>query len=74
MEKAVLLMDTLNISQKANSNFSHKGDKAIDISGKDTGIESLKAPFTGIIKRIYYNTNTVWLESIENEKLLFSGS
>ena len=68
MEKAVLLMDTLNISQKANSNFSHKGDKAIDISGKDTGIESLKAPFTGIIKRIYYNTNTVWLESIEKVK------
>ena len=68
MEKAVLLMDTLNVSQKANNNFSHKGDKAIDISGKDTGIESLKAPFTGIIKRIYSNTNTVWLESIEKVK------
>ena len=64
MEKAVLLMETLNISQKANGEFSHKGDKAIDISGNDTGIESLKAPFTGVIKRIYTNTNTVWLESV----------
>ena len=68
MEKAVLILDTLNVSQKANSNFSHKGDKALDISGKDTGIESLKSPFTGIIKRIYTNTNTVWLESVEKVK------
>ena len=68
MEKAVFLMDTLNVSQKANSNFSHKGDKALDIAGKDTGIDSLKAPFTGIIKRIYTNTNTVWIESIDKVK------
>lgn len=68
MEKAVLILDTLNVSQKANSDFSHKGDKALDISGKDTGIDSLKAPFTGIIKRIYTNTNTVWLESIDRVK------
>lgn len=68
MEKAVFLMDTLNVSQKANGNFSHKGDKALDIAGKDTGIDSLKAPFTGIIKRIYKNTNTVWLESIDKVK------
>lgn len=26
MEKAVFMMDYLNISQKANSSFSHKGD------------------------------------------------
>lgn len=65
MERAILLMETLNISQKANGEFSHKGDKAIDISGKDTGIDSLKAPFTGVIKRIYEKTNTVWLESVD---------
>ena len=68
MEKAVLMMDTLNVSQKANSDFTHKGDKALDIAGKDTGIESLKAPFTGIIKRIYASTNTVWLESVDKVK------
>lgn len=68
MEKAVFLMDALNVSQKANDAFSHKADKAIDIAGKDMGIDSLKAPFTGIIKRIYENTNTVWLESIDKVK------
>ena len=68
MEKAVLILNTLNVSQKANSSFSHKGDKALDLSGKDTGIESLKAPFTGIIKRIYSNVNAVWLESVDKVK------
>ena len=68
MERAVLMMDTLNVSQKGNGNFSHKGDKALDLSGANTGIDSLRAPFTGVIKRIYTNTNTVWLESIDKVK------
>lgn len=68
MERAVLMMDYLNVTQKANSEFSHKGDKAIDIAGKDSGIDSLKAPFTGIIKRIYAPQNTVWLESVDKVK------
>lgn len=68
MEKAVLILDNLNVSQKGNSDFTHKGDKVLDLSGKDTGIEPLKAPFTGIIKRIYSNTNSVWLESINKVK------
>lgn len=68
MEKAVLMMNYLNITQKGNSEFSHKGDKAIDIGGKDSGIDSLKAPFTGMIKRIYPNQNVVWLESIDKVK------
>ncbi len=65
MEKAVFMMDYLNVSQGANGSFSHKGDKALDLAGKDTGIDDLKAPFTGIIKRIYTNVNAVWLESLE---------
>lgn len=68
MEKAVFMMDYLNITQNANSSFSHKGDKAIDIAGKDSGIDSFKAPFTGIIKKIYINDNTVWLESVDKVK------
>lgn len=28
----------------------------------------MKAPFTGVIKRIYTNTNTVWLESVDKVK------
>lgn len=68
MEKAVLLMNTLNVSQKANNEFSHKGDKGLDLSGKDSGIDNLKAPFTGIIKRIYASSNAVWLESLNRVK------
>lgn len=63
MEKAVFMMDYLNITQKANNEFSHKGDKAIDIAGKDSGIDNFKAPFTGVIKKIYTGDNAVWLES-----------
>lgn len=70
MEKAVLLLDYLNVSQGANGSFSHKGDKALDLSGKDTGISDLRAPFTGTIKRIYSNVNAVWLES--NDKVLYA--
>ena len=51
MEKAVFMMYYLNITQKANNEFSHKGDKAIDIAGKDSGIDNFKAPFTGVIKK-----------------------
>lgn len=61
MEKAILNLDILNISQGMNDSFSHKGNLAIDI----TGCSYLKAPFTGIIKKIYPECNAVWLESIE---------
>lgn len=70
MEKAILFMRNLNISQKANGSFSHKNDLAIDIIGRDDGIEDLKAPFTGTIKKIYANDNAVWLES--NEKVIYA--
>ena len=68
MEKAVFMMDYLNITQKANNEFSHSGDKAIDIAGKDSGIDNFKAPFTGIIRKIYTGDNAVWLESINKVK------
>lgn len=63
MEKAVLMMDYLKVTQKANSGYSHKGDCALDLGGKDSGKDDLKAPFTGVVKRIYTNCNAVWLES-----------
>lgn len=68
MEKAVLMMDALNVTQRGDGEFSHRGDKAIDIAGKDTGIDSLKAPFTGVIKKIYTQQNAVWLESVDKVK------
>ena len=59
MEKAILNVDILYISQNMNSGFSHNGDLAIDISK----LKYLKAPFTGKIKRKYSNCNGIWLES-----------
>lgn len=67
MEKAVFGMDTLNVTQGMNNSFSHKGVLAIDVAGKDGGIESMKAPFTGVIKRIYQGY-VVWLESTNKVK------
>ena len=70
MEKAVLMMDYLRVTQTGDNDYTHKGDKAIDIAGNDTRIDSLKAPFTGTIKKIYTENNAVWLES--NEKVLYA--
>ncbi|MBE6139277.1 MAG: M23 family metallopeptidase [Firmicutes bacterium] len=67
MEKAIFGMETLNVTQGMNNSFSHKGTLAIDIAGKDGGIESIKAPFTGVIKRIYKGY-VVWLESLNKVK------
>lgn len=66
MEKAILNIDVLNISQGANAGFSHKGDEAIDI----VGVNNFKAPFTGTIKKIVPNDNEVWLES--NDKVQYA--
>lgn len=67
MEKAVLDVKKLNITQGMNEDFSHKGELAIDIG---IACEYFKAPFTGTIKRIYEYNNTVWLES--NEKVKYA--
>lgn len=64
MEKAILNLDNLYVTQGMNGSFSHKGVLAIDIA-KCT---YLKAPFTGIVKKIYKDINAVWLESMEKVK------
>jgi len=64
MEKAIFYIDNLNITQKENNSYSHKGDLALDI----TKTNDLGAPFTGIIKRIYTPANAVWLESLDKVK------
>lgn len=61
MEKAILNIDNLNISQGMNGSYSHIGDLSIDV----TDCNYLKAPFTGVIKKIYESCNAVWIESLE---------
>lgn len=63
MEKPIFPMEYIRITQGYNEG-THIDSYAIDNAGKDTGISSVVAPFTGIIKKIYSNdANEVWLES-----------
>lgn len=66
MEKAVLNISKLRITQGMNENFSHQGCLAIDIAGHG----DFRAPFTGTIKKTYETDNEVWLES--NEPVLYA--
>lgn len=65
MEKPLFPMDYMRITQGYNEG-THIDSYAIDNAGKDYGIGEVKAPFTGVIKKIYQNdANEVWLESKE---------
>lgn len=45
---------------------THADSYAIDEAGMDTGIDHIRAPFTGVIKKIYKtDANEVWLESVD---------
>ena len=45
---------------------THMDSYAIDEAGRDTGIDQIKAPFTGVVKKIYTtDANEVWLESVD---------
>lgn len=66
IEKAFFPMKYLRITQGVNGNYSHQGTNALDLAGADSGCDSVFAPFTGIVRRIYtHSGNFVWLESVE---------
>ncbi len=65
MEKPLYPSLYMRITQGYNTG-THLNSYAIDEAGKDSQISILRAPFTGIIKKIYKeDANEVWLESIE---------
>lgn len=65
MEKPIYPTTTMRITQGYEEG-THKNSYAIDEAGKTTAISKIRAPFTGIIKKIYQNdANEVWLESID---------
>ena len=69
-ENAMFPMEYLNISQGVNNSISHQERLAIDIRGKDTGIDAFPAPFTGTVKKTYGSDHVVWFES--NEPVRFA--
>ncbi len=65
MEKPLYPSYYMRITQGYNVG-THTNSFAIDDGGKDQGIGRLRAPYTGIIRKIYQNdANEVWLESVE---------
>ena len=65
MEKPIYPSRYMRITQGYNVG-THIDSFAIDDGGKDHGVDTIYAPFTGIIKKIYQNdANEVWLESVE---------
>lgn len=67
MQQALFPMKNLRITQGYDQG-SHRGSYAIDIAGKDQGIENAYAPFDGVIKRKYTVGNSVWFESLNKVK------
>ncbi len=65
MEKPLYPCLNMRITQGYNEG-THVDSYAIDDAGKDTNISRIRAPYTGIIKKIYKDdANEVWLESID---------
>lgn len=63
MEKAMYPSPYIRITQKDHVG-THADSWAVDEAGSDSGIDYMKAPFTGVIKKIYTSdANEVWLES-----------
>lgn len=71
MQTAYFPMRYLRITQAYGKNtYSHKYGYPIDNGGKDLGKDGAWAPFDGVIKKIWANGNSVWLES--SNKVLYA--
>lgn len=65
MEKAMYPSKIMRITQKDHEG-THAACWAVDEACADGGISNLRAPFTGIIRKIYTaDANEVWLESVD---------
>lgn len=68
-QKAIFPMKYLNVTQGYGTG-THKGTFALDLAGKDTGIDNVAAPFDAVVKKIWNNGHTVWLQS--TSKVLYA--
>ena len=65
MERARFPMEFLRVTQGPNVG-SHKGSKAMDFGGKDTGCDAVYAPFTGRVARVRTDSShETYFESLE---------
>ncbi len=65
-ELALFPMTYMNITQGVNGATSHVNTNALDLAGRDGGIDNVFAPFTCVVKKKYtdgYGGNVVWIQS-----------
>jgi hypothetical protein len=66
-QKPLFPMTYVNITQKWGTG-THKYGYPIDNAGKDARIDNCFAPFDGIVRKLWDNGNSVWLESLDKVK------
>lgn len=62
-QKALFPMKYLNVTQGYGVG-THRGSFALDLAGKDSGVDNVMAPFDAVVRKVWNNGHTVWLESI----------
>lgn len=69
MQDILFPMKFLRITQAYGAKtITHKLGFPVDNAGKDASVGDVLAPFDGVIKKIYPNGNSVWLESTSKVK------
>ena len=72
-QRILMPMTNVNITQKEKGNFSHKGINAIDLAGKNSKIENVRAPVDIKIVRIYkYNSMGNCVIATSLKKVMFA--
>lgn len=66
LEVALFPMETINVTQGRNGQLSHQGIDAYDLAGKDSGIDTLYAPFS--LRVVWKDTNQATGIAVENTK------
>lgn len=72
-QRILMPMTNVNITQKEKGDFSHKGINAIDLAGKNSRIEDVRAPVDIKIVRIYkYNSMGNCVIATSLKKVMFA--
>lgn len=72
-QRILMPMTNVNVTQKEKEKFSHEGINAIDLAGKNTGIEDVRAPVDMKIVAMYkYNSMGNCIIAESTKKVLFA--
>ena len=72
-QRILMPMLNVNVTQKENNAFSHSGINAIDLAGKNTGVENVRAPVDMKIVAMYrYNSMGNCIIATSLKKVMFA--